>query len=114
VVREISAKFADGEVVNQKLWPSVGPPLYVAVHVMVWATTVVNDAPITVQGVVEQSFEAVTVTFAAADPTHRQAVSRNKTHLSGYRNLLGNSESFVSIGFSLRGLLVPRRGVADG
>jgi hypothetical protein len=56
----------------------------------------------TEQGVVEQSFEAVTVTFAAADPTHRHVASKNNAHLSGYRSFCGNDASFVNISFSLR------------
>jgi hypothetical protein len=69
----------------------------------------VNDAPVTVQGVVVQSLEASTVTFAAADPAHKHAISRNNTHLAGHKSLFGNSESFEGIEFSLPELLIPRR-----
>jgi hypothetical protein len=69
--------------------------------VIVWATTVVNCPSTTVQGVVEQSLEACTVSFADADPTHRHAARRNSMHLSGYKSLFGNSESFEGIKFSL-------------
>ena len=68
-----------------------------ACHEIVKFTKRVNFAVTTVQGDVEQSFDAV-LSMARDDSGNRLAASRNKPHVTSRMNRFDNTISLVSIG----------------